>query len=73
MLSIDLNVGVARPFTGSGIPSGDGTPANAILTENSEPLMTESGEHIVQQESGGVWFFIEQDYNSLTNNWSSYL
>ena len=49
MLSIDLNVGVARPFTGSGVPPSDDIPANALLTENSEPLLTEAGENIVYE------------------------
>lgn len=50
MLSLDLNVGVAIPFTGSGIPSGgDGVPANALLTENNEPMLTEAGDNIVYE------------------------
>lgn len=50
MLGIDLNVGVPKPFTSGGTPpTPPGPPANSLLTENSEPLLTEAGENIVYE------------------------
>jgi hypothetical protein len=49
MLGIDLNVGVPKPFTSGGTPPTPGPPANSLLTENSEPLLTEAGENIVYE------------------------
>ena len=47
-------------------------PSESLLTEASDRVLTESGEYLILQESGQVWFFIEQNYNTLTNTWSSY-
>ena len=42
MLSLDLNVGVPRPLTGSGIPGPDGV----IQTEAQDFLQVEAGQFL---------------------------
>ena len=42
MLTLDLNVGVPRPFTGSGVPNPDGV----LLTEASQFIILEAGQFL---------------------------
>ena len=43
MLALDLNVGVPRPFTGSGVPSG---PDGVIQSEAGAFLQVEAGQFL---------------------------
>ena len=43
MITLDLNVGVPRPFTGSGIPSG---PDGVIQSEAGAFLQVEAGQYL---------------------------
>ena len=42
MLTLDLNVGVPRVFTSSGVPSPDGV----LLTEASQFMISEAGQFL---------------------------
>tara|TARA_R100000388_G_C7095030_1_gene89476 strand:- start:204 stop:344 length:141 start_codon:yes stop_codon:yes gene_type:complete len=43
MLTLDLNVGVPKPFTSSGFPSG---PNGVIQTEAQDFLQVEAGQFL---------------------------
>lgn len=50
MLALDLNVGVPRPFTGSGVPSG---PDGVLTTEAGDLLQSEAGQYLGFERGGG--------------------